>query len=409
MPEQLFFNHNGKMPTPDFPVIPFIEGDGIGAEITPPTLEVINSAVQKAYTGKRRIQWIEVLAGERAYRQTGEWLPVDTVTAIEKYLVALKGPLATPVSGGIRSLNVALRRKLDLYACVRPVCWFQGVETPLKKPELVNMVIFRENTEDLYCGIEFMRGDPDTAGIENFLLKQLKIDKIPFPGDSSYGIKPVSRTGSERLIRAAIRYAIEQGRPAVTLVHKGNIMKFTEGAFRNWGIELIEKEFHKDCYLEKDAGQLPGDGKICVRDRIADAFFQDMLLNPSRHSVVATLNLNGDYISDLAAAMVGGVGIAPGANINFETGRAVFEATHGTAPDIAGQNNANPTSLILSGTMLLEYIGWQAAAVLIQRAVEKMFLEKTGTGDLFAQTPGARVVGTAEFAERLRAAIESFD
>ncbi|HDP68089.1 MAG TPA: NADP-dependent isocitrate dehydrogenase [Candidatus Marinimicrobia bacterium] len=407
--EQCIIKHDGKIQTPDFPVIPYIEGDGIGAEITRPTLEVIDHAVRKAYSGKRKIQWIEIFAGDKAYRQTGEWLPADTVTVIEKYLVALKGPLATPVGGGIRSLNVALRRQLDLYACVRPVRWFQGIESPLKKPELVDMVIFRENTEDLYCGIEFMRGEAETAKVEHFLMKELYVKAIPFPGDSSYGIKPVSKNASERLVRASVRYAIEQRRPAVTLVHKGNIMKFTEGAFRNWGFGLIEKEFQKDCYLEKDAGQSPESGKICIRDRIVDAFFQDMLLNPARHSIVATLNLNGDYISDLAAAMVGGVGIAPGANIHFETGRAVFEATHGTAPDIAGQDKANPTSLILSGKMLLEHIGWQEAATLIQRAVEKMFQEKTGTSDLFAQTTGARMVGTAEFAERLRAAIEHFD
>lgn len=402
MSEQHIIQHNGKILTPAFPVIPYIEGDGIGAEITRPTLAVIDYAVRKVYTGKRKIQWIEVLAGDKAFRQTGEWLPADTVSVIERYLVALKGPLATPVGGGIRSLNVALRRQLDLYACVRPVRWFQGIEAPVKEPELVDLVIFRENTEDLYCGIEFMRGAADTARIEQFLINELRVHAVPFPGDSSYGIKPVSKTASERLIRAALRYAIKQRRPAVTLVHKGNIMKFTEGAFRNWGFELIEKEFQKECYIEKNDVLSRHCGKICIRDRIADAFFQDMLINPSRHSIVATLNLNGDYISDLAAAMVGGVGIAPGANINFETGRAIFEATHGTAPDIAGQDRANPTSLILSGKMLLEHIGWRKAAALIQQAVESVFREKTGTADLFARTPGARLVGTAEFAERLR-------
>ncbi|MGC9364619.1 MAG: NADP-dependent isocitrate dehydrogenase [Fidelibacterota bacterium] len=408
MSEQRIIQHDGKIQTPAFPVIPYIEGDGIGAEITRPTLEVIDHAVRKAYTGKRKIQWIEVLAGDKAYRQTGEWLPADTVTAIEKYLVALKGPLATPVGGGIRSLNVALRRQLDLYACVRPVRWFEGIEAPLKEPELVDLVIFRENTEDLYCGIEFNRGEADTARIEQFLINELHVHAIPFPGDSSYGIKPVSKNTSERLVRAAVRYAIKEQRPAVTLVHKGNIMKFTEGAFRNWGFKLIEKEFPKECYFEKNTVQSPDHGKICIRDRIADAFFQNLLLYPSRHSIVATLNLNGDYISDLAAAMVGGIGIAPGANVHFETGRAIFEATHGTAPDIAGQDKANPTSLILSGKMLLEHIGWREAAVLIQQAVESVFREKTGTADLFARTPGARVVGTAEFAERLQIAMNSF-
>jgi len=409
MPEQLLNSKNGKIHTPAFPVIPYIEGDGIGAEITRPTLELIDCAVRKAYNGQRKIQWLEVFAGDKAYRRTGEWLPAETVEAIEKHLVALKGPLKTPVGGGIRSLNVALRRQLDLYACVRPVRWFQGIEAPLKEPHLVDLVIFRENTEDVYCGIEFMRGAADTAKIEQFLMNEMHVYTLPFPGDSSYGIKPVSKTGSQRLIRAAMRYAIEHRRPSLTLVHKGNIMKFTEGAFRNWGFELIEKEFQKECYIEKRINQPPNCGKIYIRERIADAFFQDMLLNPTRHSVVATLNLNGDYISDMAAAMVGGVGIAPGGNINFEKGTAIFEATHGTAPDIAGQNKANPTSLVMSGKMLLQHIGWHRAATLIEQSVESLFRERTGTADLFAQTPGARIVGTAEFAERLRFAIENID
>jgi len=383
---------NGKLQVPDNPVIPFIEGDGIGAEITAPTLRTIDTAVEKAYGSSRWIVWKEILAGDKAHRQTGEWLPEKTFSTLKNYLVGLKGPLMTPVGEGKRSLNVTLRQVLDLFACVRPIRWFEGIPAPVKRPDLVNLVIFRENTEDIYAGIEFPLGEADTKRFEEFLLDEMKVSSVRFPGESAYGIKPVSKPGSERLIRAALQYAVQHQLSSVTLVHKGNIMKYTEGAFRKWGYELAEREFGN---------------QITIKDMIADAFFQDMLLRPEEHSLVATLNLNGDYISDMAAAMVGGIGIAPGANINYETGRAIFEATHGTAPNIVGQDIANPVSLMLSGMLLLEYIGWQEAAELLNNSIVALYKNQMGTKDLFAKVPGAKVVGTQEFSELLQKHIKS--
>ncbi len=383
---------NGKLQVPDNPVIPFIEGDGIGAEITAPTLRTIDTAVEKAYGSSRWIVWKEILAGDKAHRQTGEWLPEKTFSTLKNYLVGLKGPLMTPVGEGKRSLNVILRQVLDLFACVRPIRWFEGIPAPVKRPDLVNLVIFRENTEDIYAGIEFPLGEADTKRFEEFLLDEMKVSSVRFPGESAYGIKPVSKPGSERLIRAALQYAVQHQLSSVTLVHKGNIMKYTEGAFRKWGYELAEREFGN---------------QITIKDMIADAFFQDMLLRPEEHSLVATLNLNGDYISDMAAAMVGGIGIAPGANINYETGRAIFEATHGTAPNIVGQDIANPVSLMLSGMLLLEYIGWQEAAELLNNSIVALYKNQMGTKDLFAKVPGAKVVGTQEFSELLQKHIKS--
>jgi len=392
---------------PDFPVIPFIEGDGIGTEITKPTIKTIDVAVDQAYSGKRQIIWRELIAGDQAHQLTGKWLPVETLTALKEHLVGLKGPLTTPVGGGIRSLNVALRQDLDLYACVRPVQWFEGIPSPLKHPEQVNLIIFRENTEDVYTGIEFPTGKSETRQFENFLTEELKVHSTRFPGQTAYAVKPVSRPASERLVRSAIRYAIKNNAPSVTLVHKGNIMKYTEGAFRQWGYEIAEREFGNVCQINKKSSQGKITKKIIVKDLIADAFFQDLLRNPDHYSVIATLNLNGDYISDLAAAMVGGVGIAPGANINYETGHAIFEATHGTAPDIVGMNQANPTSLLLSGVMLLEYLGWLEAATLLQNAIENLFRQKTGTADLFSRLKGVQIVGTSEFLSQIQKIIRT--
>jgi isocitrate dehydrogenase len=398
---------DGNLKVPDFPVIPFIEGDGIGTEITIPTIKTINVAIDQAYSGKRQITWKELLAGEKAHKLTGEWLPAETPNTLKEHLVALKGPLTTPVGGGYRSLNVALRQALDLYACVRPVQWFKGVPSPLKQPEQVNLVIFRENTEDVYTGIEFPSGEPETRQFENFIIEEHKVNSIRFPGQTAYAVKPVSRPASERLVRAAIRYAIKNNAPSVTLVHKGNIMKYTEGAFRQWGYEVAEKEFGNFCQINKKSIQENSNQKIIVKDLIADAFFQDLLCNPDHYSVIATLNLNGDYLSDLAAAMVGGVGIAPGANINYETGQAIFEATHGTAPDIVGMNQANPTSLLLSGAMLLEYLNWTKAAILLRNAIRNLFHQKIGTTDLFSRVKGAQVVGTSEFLYQIQKNIKT--
>jgi len=398
----------GRLSVPDFPVIPYVEGDGIGAEICPPTLQAIDAAVRKSYGERRRIAWKELLAGDKAKQQAGEWLPPQTLEDFNRLVVGLKGPLMTPVGEGKRSLNVALRQALDLYACVRPVRWFKGVASPVKQPELVDLVIFRENTEDLYAGIEFELGDERNRRFERFLIDEMQVESIRFPGQSAYGVKPVSRPGSERLIRAALRYAINTQASSLTLVHKGNIMKFTEGAFRNWGYQLVRKEFEKYAYDgRKGAAGEQTAGKVCVRDMIADAFFQDLLLNPGRHAVVATLNLNGDYISDMAAAMVGGIGIAPGANINYETGRAIFEATHGTAPDIAGTDRANPSSLMLSGAMLLEYLGWEEAGRRLRNAIGSLFERRIATFDISEKMEAALGVGTAEFAALVMEEIES--
>ncbi|MDR1103003.1 MAG: NADP-dependent isocitrate dehydrogenase [Tannerella sp.] len=383
--------HNGKLVVPDCVTVPFITGDGVGAEIMPVCRSVVDAALQKAYGGRKRIDWLEVMAGERSFNRNGSWLPDETLDAFREYLTGIKGPLTTPVGGGIRSLNVALRQTLDLYACVRPVRWFRGVESPLKEPWKVNMTVFRENTEDIYAGIEWKQGTPEAARFGRFLQEEMGVRNIRFPETSSFGVKPVSIEGTERLVRAAVRYALEHHLPGVTLVHKGNIMKYTEGGFRQWGYELVEREF-------------AGSG-IAVNDVIADAFLQNTLLKPEAYSVIATLNLNGDYISDQLAAMVGGIGIAPGANINYLTGHAIFEATHGTAPDIAGSGRANPSSLLLSAVMMLEYFGWTEAAQLITGAMEKCFSGGRATADLTRFMPQGQALTTAAFGNEIAGVI----
>ncbi|RSK40179.1 NADP-dependent isocitrate dehydrogenase [Hymenobacter perfusus] len=408
---------NGKLNVPDQPIIPFIEGDGTGPDIWAASVRVFNAAVEKAYGGSRKLVWKEVMAGEKSFKQSGNWLPNETLDAFRDYLVGIKGPLTTPVGGGIRSLNVALRQELDLYACVRPVRWFDGVPSPVKHPELTDMVIFRENTEDIYAGIEYMNGTPQAQKMLEFLQDEMGVKKIRFPETSSFGIKPVSKEGTERLVRAAIQYAIEHKKPSVTIVHKGNIMKFTEGAFKTWGYELAEKEFGDKVYtwaqydkvLAKqgqevaDAQQkaaLDG-GKILIKDSIADAFLQQILLRPADYSVVATLNLNGDYISDALAAIVGGIGIAPGANINYLTGHAIFEATHGTAPKYANQDKVNPGSVILSGALMLEHLGWQEAADLIYKGLEAAIAAKRVTYDFERLMEGATLLKCSEFGDEI--------
>jgi isocitrate dehydrogenase len=408
---------DGKLVTPDYPVIPFIEGDGIGPDIWKAAERVFDAAVEKAYQAKRQIVWKEVLAGEKAYDQTGEWLPKETLDVIDEYLIAIKGPLTTPISGGFRSLNVALRQVLDLYVCLRPVRYFEGVPSPLKQPELTDMVIFRENTEDIYAGIEFEKDSDQARKIIDFLINEMGINKIRFPETSGIGIKPVSKEGTERLVRAAISYAIKENRPTVTLVHKGNIMKYTEGAFKNWGYDLAENEFGDDVFTWQqydrikaadgaDAANKAQDeavaaGKIIVKDVIADIFLQQILTRPAEFDVVATMNLNGDYISDALAAQVGGIGIAPGANINYLTGHAIFEATHGTAPKYAGLDKVNPSSVILSGTLMLEHIGWGEAADLIIAALEKTISNKTVTYDFARLMDGATEVSCSQFGDLL--------
>ncbi len=413
MAEQKITIKNGKLNVPDKPTIPFIEGDGTGPDIWRASQLVFDAAVEKAYGGKKQLVWKEVLAGEKAFKQTGNWLPTETLDAFREYLVGIKGPLTTPVGGGIRSLNVALRQELDLYACVRPVRYYDGVPSPVKHPELTDMVIFRENTEDIYAGIEYMNGTPQAQKMLEFLVDEMGVKKIRFPESSSFGIKPVSKEGSERLVRAAIKYALEHKKPSVTLVHKGNIMKFTEGAFKTWGYELAEKEFGSKVFtwaqydkivakqgvavadaLQKQAQD---QGKLIVKDSIADAFLQQILLRPAEYSVVATLNLNGDYISDALAAIVGGIGIAPGANINYLTGHAIFEATHGTAPKYANQDKVNPGSVILSGVMMLEHLGWKEAADLINKGLEAAIDSKRVTYDFERQMEGATLLKTSEF------------
>ena len=387
---------DGRLDVPDVPVIPFIEGDGTGPDIWRASRRVFDAAVAMAYRGKRRLAWFEVLAGEKAKERVDDWLPEDTLKAIDRHLVAIKGPLTTPVGGGFRSLNVALRQQLDLYACVRPVRWFQGVPSPVKAPEQVDMIVYRENTEDIYAGIEYRAGSAEVTKVINFLQGEMRVRNIRFPGTSSIGIKPVSEEGSKRLIRAAITHAVSRKLPSVTLVHKGNIMKYTEGGFRDWGYELAQKEFGG---VEIDGGpwvRLPG-GCI-VKDVIADAFLQQILTRPAEYSVIATLNLNGDYISDALAAQVGGIGIAPGANINYVTGHAIFEATHGTAPKYAGQDKVNPGSVILSGEMMLRYLGWDEAADLIVRSLEKTIGQKRVTYDFERLMTGATLMTTSGFA-----------
>lgn len=382
---------NGKLVVPDHPVIPFIAGDGVGAEITPVMQQIVDVAVNKAYAGKRAVEWKAVLAGQAAFDVQGTWLPEETMEAFKTYLVGIKGPLTTPVGGGIRSLNVALRQTLDLYVCQRPVRWFTGVVSPVKEPTKVNMCIFRENTEDIYAGIEWEAGTPEANRFYRFLQDEMQVSKVRFPESSSYGVKPVSREGSERLVRAACRYALEHNLPSVTLVHKGNIMKYTEGGFKKWGYEVAEREF----------GDAIASGRLVIKDCIADAFLQNALLMPEDYTVIATLNLNGDYISDMLAAMVGGIGIAPGANINYDTGSAIFEATHGTAPNIAGKNVVNPCSLLLSATMMLEYIGWGEAATLIVEALEQSFREGKATTDLARFMPNGIPQSTSDFARHI--------
>jgi len=389
---------NGRMIVPDFPFIPFIEGDGIGPDIWHAAVHVFDKAVERAYGDSRRIEWVEVLAGEKAFNKTGEWLPQATLDSIHDHLVAIKGPLTTPIGGGIRSLNVALRQKLDLFACVRPVRWFEGVPSPVKEPELVDMTIFRENTEDIYAGIEWMEGTEDLEKVKSFLINEMGVTNIRFPDTCSLGVKPVSIEGTERLVRSAIDYALSHERNSLTLVHKGNIMKFTEGAFRDWGYEVAKREYGA---TDLDGGPwqvIKKDGKeLIVKDVIADAFLQQILLRPSEYDVIATLNLNGDYISDALAAIVGGIGIAPGANINYITGHAIFEATHGTAPKYAGKDQVNPSSVILSGVMMLEYMGWQEAADLIVNGIKGAIGQKRVTYDFHRLMEGATKLKCSEF------------
>ena len=408
---------NGKLNVPDNPIIPFIEGDGTGPDIWASASRVLDAAVEKAYAGKKKIAWFEVYAGEKAFNKFGEWLPEDTLRAVREYLVAIKGPLTTPVGGGIRSLNVALRQELDLYVCLRPVRYFKGVPSPVKRPGLIDMVIFRENTEDIYAGIEWAEGSAEVKKVIKFLQEEMGVSKIRFPETSGIGVKPVSKEGTNRLVRAAIEYAIARGRKSVTLVHKGNIMKFTEGAFKNWGYELAEKEFGEKVFTwaqydriaeaegaaaaNKAQSEAEAAGKIIIKDVIADAFLQQILLRPQESDVIATLNLNGDYISDALAAQVGGIGIAPGANINFVSGHAIFEATHGTAPKYAGLDKVNPGSVLLSGVLMLEHMGWNEAADMIYKALEKTIDTKVVTYDFARLMEGAREVKCSEFGDEL--------
>ncbi|MBO9607498.1 MAG: NADP-dependent isocitrate dehydrogenase [Paenibacillaceae bacterium] len=408
---------NGKLQVPNNPIIPFIEGDGTGADIWAASVRVLDAAVEKAYNGEKKIAWYEVFAGEKAFNKYNNWLPNDTLTAMREYIVSIKGPLTTPIGGGIRSLNVALRQELDLYTCLRPVRYFNGVPSPVKRPELVDMVIFRENTEDIYAGIEYQEGSAEVKKVLEFLKNEMGVKKIRFPETSGIGIKPVSREGSERLVRAAIEYAIKHSRKSVTLVHKGNIMKFTEGAFKNWGYELAEREYADKTFTWNEYDRIKADkgteaanaaqkaaeaaGKIIVKDAIADIALQQVLTRPTDFDVIATLNLNGDYLSDALAAQVGGIGIAPGANINYLTGHAIFEATHGTAPKYAGLDVVNPGSVILSGVMMLEHLGWLEAANLIYKGMEASINNKTVTYDFARLMEGATEVKCSEFANQI--------
>jgi isocitrate dehydrogenase len=408
---------NGKLTVPDNPVIPFIEGDGTGPDIWKASVRVFDAAVKKAYNGKRKITWKELLAGEKAFNLTGNWLPEETLAGFRDYLVGIKGPLTTPVGEGMRSLNVALRQMLDLYTCYRPVRYFNGVPSPVKKPELVDMHIFRENTEDIYAGIEFMYGKPETEKVRNFLINEMGVKSIRFPETSSIGVKPVSVEGTERLVRQAIKFAVSKKLPSVTLVHKGNIMKFTEGSFMKWGYALAEREFWNDVFTwsqykklaekqgteaaDKILKKAEADGKVIIKDVIADAFLQQILTRPAEYSVIATLNLNGDYISDALAAIVGGIGIAPGGNINYETGHAIFEATHGTAPKYAGQDKVNPGSVILSGALMFDYMGWNEVTQKIYDALEKTIQSKKVTYDFHRLMENATLLKTSEFADTI--------
>ncbi|MCL4143990.1 UNVERIFIED_CONTAM: hypothetical protein GTU68_043458 [Idotea baltica] len=396
---------NGKLTIPNDPIIPFIEGDGIGVDIWPAARKVLEAAVEKAYGSERKIFWTEVLAGQKAFDATGEWLPQATLDSINEHLFAIKGPLTTPIGGGIRSLNVALRQKLDLYACVRPVKYFDGSPSPSIHPEKVDMVIFRENTEDIYAGIEYMQGTPEAEKLIKFLQDEFGVDKIRFPETSSIGIKPVSLDGSNRLIRSAIKYAIDNNYKSVALVHKGNIMKFTEGAFKQWGYDLARKEFGDQTFTWAEWDEIEAKeeeaGKIIIQDVIADNFLQQIQLNPQNYDVIATLNLNGDYVSDALAAMVGGIGIAPGANINYETGHAIFEATHGTAPKYAGLDKVNPSSVILSAVIMFQYMGWTEAADLIVKGLTGAINSKRVTYDFARMIEGATELKCSEFGDEI--------
>jgi len=416
MGNKITMGANGKLNVPKQPIIPFIIGDGIGPDIWKASVRVFDAAINKAYAGERSINWKEVLAGEKAFNETGSWLPEDTLSTFNEYLVGIKGPLTTPIGGGIRSLNVALRKELDLYVCLRPTKWYEGVPSPVKHPQDVNMVIFRENTEDIYAGIEFSAGAKDTVKLQQFLLNELNVE-YSFNEHTGIGVKIVSEEGSKRLVRSAIQHAISHKLPSVTIVHKGNIMKYTEGAFKQWGFDVAENEFSDFTYTwgqwEKTKAEKGQDaanteqkeaefaGKIIIKDMIADNFLQQILLAPKDFSVVATLNLNGDYISDALAAMVGGIGIAPGANINYKTGHAIFEATHGTAPRFANTNTMNPSSVILSGVMMLEYIGWQEAADSIVEALSQTIKDKTVTVDFYNLMENATLLKTSEFADKI--------
>ena len=397
--ERITAGPGGRLTVPDHVIIPFIEGDGTGPDITRAAMVVWNEAVRKAYGARRKVCWMEVFAGEKANAVYGPntWLPEETLTAIRDHMISIKGPLTTPVGGGVRSINVALRQELDLYVCLRPVRWFEGVPSPVRRPELTDMVVFRENTEDIYAGVEWAAFTPEAKKVIAFLQGEMGVTKIRFPESSGIGIKPVSKEGSERLIRAAVRYAVENRRPSVTLVHKGNIMKFTEGAFKTWGYELVRREMSDVAVVAEDCDWNPPHGKVLVKDVIADAFLQQILTRPAEYSVIATLNLNGDYISDALAACVGGIGIAPGANINYDTGAAVFEATHGTAPKYAGQDKVNPGSLVLSGELMFRHLGWAEAADLIITGMERTIKAKTVTYDFHRLMDGARLVRCSEF------------
>lgn len=410
-------NSNGVLNVPNHPVVPFIIGDGTGPDIWNAASHVLDAAVDKAYNGEKKIEWKEVLAGQKAFDETGEWLPQETLDVIDEYLIAIKGPLTTPIGGGIRSLNVALRQELDLFTCLRPVRYFEGVPSPVKRPEDTDMVIFRENTEDIYAGIEFKEGSEEVKKVIDFLQNEMDAKNIRFPETSGIGIKPVSKEGTERLVRAAINYAITEGRKSVTLVHKGNIMKFTEGAFKQWGYDLAEREFGDKVFtwaeydkIKETDGTEAADkaqavaldaGKILIKDSIADIFLQQILTRPAEFDVVATMNLNGDYISDALAAQVGGIGIAPGANINYESGHAIFEATHGTAPKYAGLDKVNPSSVILSGVLMLEHLGWKEAGELITKSMEKTIASKVVTYDFARLMEGATEVKCSAFADEL--------
>jgi isocitrate dehydrogenase len=392
---------DGELHVPNHPIVPFIEGDGIGPDIWSAASAVVDAAVEKAYGGDRKIEWMEVLAGEKAFNAVESWLPDETVAAFRDYLVGIKGPLTTPIGGGIRSLNVALRQTLDLYVCLRPVRWFRGVPSPVKSPEKVDMVIFRENTEDIYAGIEWESGSPEAKKVIEWLQAEMGVTNIRFPDTSGLGIKPVSEEGSKRLIRAAIVYAIDNNRKSVTLVHKGNIMKFTEGAFRSWGYELAKEEFSDQVVSWDDCGGKVPEGKILIKDAIADIFLQQVLTRPDEFAVVATMNLNGDYCSDALAAQVGGIGIAPGGNINYLTGHAIFEATHGTAPKYTGQDKVNPGSVLLSGEMMLRYMGWAEACDLIVNGLEKTIESRVVTYDFARLMDGATEVKCSEFGQAI--------